>query len=128
MKRLLAYSSIENIGLIFAGIGLAVLFAAFGMRPMAALALTAALYHVASHAFFKSLLFVGTGAVLHATGQRNLGKLGGLIRDMPWVAWLTLVGALASAGLPPLAASSPNGCCCRASCSLPACRARSSTC
>ena len=72
------------------------------MKPMAALALTAALYHVASHAFFKSLLFVGTGAVLHATGQRSLGKLGGLIRYMPWVAWLTLVGTLASAGLPPL--------------------------
>src|SRR5450755_910053 len=102
MKRLLAYSSIENIGLVFAGVGLAVLFSAYGMKPMAALALTAALYHVASHAFFKSLLFVGTGAVLHATGQRSLGKLGGLIRYMPWVAWLTLVGALASAGLPPL--------------------------
>jgi hydrogenase-4 component B len=102
MKRLLAYSSIENIGLVVAGLGLAVLFSAYGMKPMAALALTAALYHVASHAFFKSLLFVGTGAVLHATGQRSLGKLGGLIRYMPWVAWLTLVGALASAGLPPL--------------------------
>jgi hydrogenase-4 component B len=62
MKRLLAYSSIENIGLLFAGIGLAVLFSAYGMQPMAALALTAVLYHVASHAFFKSLLFVGTGA------------------------------------------------------------------
>jgi formate hydrogenlyase subunit 3/multisubunit Na+/H+ antiporter MnhD subunit len=103
MKRLLAYSSIENIGLLFAGIGLAVLFSAHDMKPMAALALTAALYHVASHAFFKSLLFVGTGAVLHATGERSLGKLGGLIRYMPWVAWLTLVGALACAGLPPLA-------------------------
>jgi len=102
MKRLLPYSSIENVGLVFAGIGLAVLFSAYGMQPMSALALTAALYHVASHAFFKSLLFVGTGAVLHATGQRSLGKLGGLIRFMPWVAWLTLVGTLASAGLPPL--------------------------
>ena len=102
MKRLLAYSSIENMGLVFAAIGLAVLFSAYDMKPMAALALTAALYHVASHSFFKSLLFVGTGAVLHATGQRSLGKLGGLIRYMPWVAWLTLVGTLASAGLPPL--------------------------
>jgi formate hydrogenlyase subunit 3/multisubunit Na+/H+ antiporter MnhD subunit len=101
MKRLLAYSSIENIGLIFAAIGLAILFSAYGMKPMAALALTAALYHVASHAFFKSLLFAGTGAVLHATSERSLGRLGGLIRFMPWVAWLTLVGALASAGLPP---------------------------
>ena len=102
MKRLLAYSSIENIGLAFAAIGLSTLFSAYGMRPIAALALTAALYHVASHALFKSLLFVGTGAVLHATGERNLGRLGGLMRAMPWVAWATLIGALASAGLPPL--------------------------
>ena len=102
MKRLLAYSSIENIGLIFAAVGLSVLFSAYGMTPMATLALTAALYHVVSHAFFKSLLFVSTGAVLHATSERNLGKLGGLIRYMPWVAWVCLIGVLASAGLPPL--------------------------
>jgi hydrogenase-4 component B len=102
MKRLLAYSSIENIGLLLAGIGLAVVFAAYDMKPMAALALTASLYHVASHALFKSLLFLGTGSVLHATAERNLGKLGGLIRNMPWVAWITLIGVLASAGLPPL--------------------------
>ncbi len=102
MKRLLAYSSIENIGLLLAGIGLTVVFAAYDMKPMAALALTASLYHVASHALFKSLLFLGTGSVLHATSERNLGKLGGLIRSMPWVAWITLVGVLASAGLPPL--------------------------
>ncbi|WP_313952583.1 hydrogenase 4 subunit B [Accumulibacter sp.] len=101
MKRLLAYSSIENIGLLFTGIGLAVLFSTQGMPLMAALALTAVLYHVASHAFFKGLLFVGTGAVLHATLERNLGKLGGLIRTMPWVAWAMLIGVLASAGLPP---------------------------
>ncbi|HYX66720.1 MAG TPA: hydrogenase 4 subunit B [Burkholderiales bacterium] len=102
MKRLLAYSSIENIGLAFAAIGLSLLFSAYGMKPIAALALTAALYHAASHALFKSLLFIGTGAVLHATGERNLGRLGGLMRAMPWVAWASLVGALASAGLPPL--------------------------
>ena len=102
MKRLLAWSSIENIGVAFAAIGLALLFSAYGMHPAAALALTAALYHAASHALFKSLLFVGTGAVLHATGERSLGRLGGLMRAMPWVAWATLVGALASAGLPPL--------------------------
>jgi len=102
MKRLLAYSSIENIGLVFAGMGLALIFLAYRMAPMAALALTAALYHVAGHAFFKSLLFLSTGCVLHATAERNLGKLGGLIRNMPRVAWLTLVGVLASAGLPPL--------------------------
>ncbi|QQX89818.1 hydrogenase 4 subunit B (plasmid) [Cupriavidus necator] len=102
MKRLLAYSSIENMGLLFVAMGLTLLFSAYGMKPMAALALTAALYHVASHAFFKSLLFLGTGSVLHATTERSLGKLGGLIRYMPWVGWLTLLGVLASAGLPPL--------------------------
>lgn len=102
MKRLLAYSSIENIGLILVGIGLGMLFKAYGMNLLSALALTAALCHVIAHAFFKSLLFLGTGSVLHATGERNLGKLGGLMRHMPWVAWLCLVGALASSGLPPL--------------------------
>ena len=102
MKRLLAYSSIENIGVLFAGIGLAIVFHGAGMRPLAALALTAVLYHALNHAFMKSLLFLGTGAVLHATGERNLGRLGGLIHRMPWVAWLTLVGVLAIAGLPPL--------------------------
>jgi hydrogenase-4 component B len=102
MKRLLAYSSIENVGLIFAGIGLAVLFRAYGMVSLAALSLTAALYHVASHAAFKCLLFLGTGTVLHATGERNLGRLGGLMRFMPWTGWAVLVGALAAAGLPPL--------------------------
>ncbi|WP_085276309.1 hydrogenase 4 subunit B [Pseudogulbenkiania subflava] len=102
MKRLLAYSSIENIGLIMVGMGLSLLFYAYHMSALAALALAAALYHVASHAAFKSLLFVCTGSVLHATGERNLGRLGGLIRYTPWVAWLSLIGALASAGLPPL--------------------------
>jgi len=102
MKRLLAWSSIENIGLLVTGIGLATVFAAFHMLPLAALALTASLFHVATHALFKSLLFLSTGSVLHATAERNLGKLGGLIRSMPWVAWITLVGVLASAGLPPL--------------------------
>jgi formate hydrogenlyase subunit 3/multisubunit Na+/H+ antiporter MnhD subunit len=102
MKRLLAYSSIENMGLIFVGMGLTLVFAGYGMAPMAALSLTAALYQVASHAFFKSLLFLGTGSVLHATAERSLGKLGGLLRTMPWVGWFTLLGVLASAGLPPL--------------------------
>jgi len=102
MKRLLAYSSIENVGLMCAGIGLSLLFSAYGMKALAALALTAALYHLVSHAFFKSLLFCSTGAVMHATGERSLGKLGGLIRYMPWVTWPTLIGVLACAGLPPL--------------------------
>ena len=102
MKRLLAYSSIENIGIMFTAFGLAIVFTGVGMNALAALALIALMYHALNHAFMKSLLFLGTGAVLHATGQRNLGRLGGLIHRMPWVAWLTLVGALAIAGLPPL--------------------------
>ncbi len=102
MKRLLAYSSIENIGILFVGIGLAIVFHGFDMKVLAALAMTAALYHCLSHASFKSLLFLCTGAVLHATHERSLGKLGGLIHRMPWVAWLALIGVIASAGLPPL--------------------------
>jgi hydrogenase-4 component B len=102
MKRLLAYSSIENVGLLFTGFGLGVVFLGAGMPALAALALLATLYHSLNHAAMKSLLFLGTGSVLHATGQRNLGRLGGLIHRMPWVAVLTLIGALALAGLPPL--------------------------
>lgn len=102
MKRLLAYSSIENIGIIFTGIGLAILFETCHLPLFAALALCAALVHSLNHALFKSLLFLTTGSVLHATGQRNLGKLGGLIRRMPWVASIALIGTLAIAGLPPL--------------------------
>jgi len=102
MKRLLAYSSIENIGIIAAGIGLAILFHAYAKPLLAAIALTAVLYHCLNHAVFKSLLFLATGSVLHATHERSLGKLGGLIHRMPWVAWLALVGTLAIAGLPPL--------------------------
>jgi hydrogenase-4 component B len=102
MKRLLAYSSIENIGIIVAGIGLTILFNAYGKTLLAAVALTAVLYHCLNHAMFKTLLFLVTGAVLHSTRERSLGKLGGLIHRMPWVAWLALVGTLAIAGLPPL--------------------------
>ena len=101
MKRLLAYSSIENIGLIVMGMGLAIVFTAYRMSSLAALALTAMLYHCLNHALFKSLLFLGTGSVLHATHERSLGKLGGLMRFMPWVAGTTLIGVIASAGLPP---------------------------
>ncbi len=102
MKRLLAYSSIENIGLLLVGIGLTIIFHVYGKDALAALSLTATLYHSLNHAMFKSLLFVGTGAILHATGERNMGRLGGLIHHMPWAAVLMLVGVLAIAGLPPL--------------------------
>lgn len=102
MKRLLAWSSIENIGFILAGFGLTLIFHTDGKDALAALTLTALLYHALNHAFFKGLLFVGTGSVLHATGERRMGRLGGLMRFMPWTAWLMLLGALAIAGLPPL--------------------------
>ena len=102
MKRLLAYSSIENIGIIVAGIGLTILFKANGKTLLASIALVATLYHTLNHAFFKSLLFLATGSVLHSTRERSLGRLGGLIHRMPWVAWSALIGALAIAGLPPL--------------------------
>ncbi|ODV12592.1 MAG: hydrogenase 4 subunit B [Thiobacillus sp. SCN 64-317] len=102
IKRLLAWSSIENIGVIFAAFGLTLIFYTDGKGMLAALTLTALLYHALNHAFFKGLLFIGTGSVLHATGERHMGRLGGLMRFMPWTAWLTLVGALAIAGLPPL--------------------------
>jgi NADH:ubiquinone oxidoreductase subunit 5 (subunit L)/multisubunit Na+/H+ antiporter MnhA subunit len=101
MKRLLAYSSIENIGLVLVGMGLAIVFRAYGMDALAALALTALLLHCLNHALFKSLLFLATGSVLHATRERNLGKLGGLLRTMPWVGWTALAGSIAAAGLPP---------------------------
>jgi formate hydrogenlyase subunit 3/multisubunit Na+/H+ antiporter MnhD subunit len=101
MKRLLAYSSIENIGLLLIGIGLTIIFHVYGKNALAALSLTATLYHSINHAFFKSLLFIGTGSILHATGQRNMGRLGGLIRRMPWVAVTVLIGVLSIAGLPP---------------------------
>ncbi|MDI1253690.1 hydrogenase 4 subunit B [Thermomonas sp.] len=102
MKRLLAYSSIENSGIILSGFGLTVLFHGLHMPVAASLTMAATLYHCLNHSLFKSLLFLATGSVLHATGERNLGKLGGLIHSMPWVAWLALVGTLAMAGLPPL--------------------------
>lgn len=102
MKRFLAYSSAENMGLIFMGIGAALLFQSFNYPLLAALALTAALYHVLNHAAFKGLLFMGAGSVLFATHTRNINDLGGLIRRMPVTAILFLVGGLSLAALPPL--------------------------
>ncbi len=101
-KRLLAYSSIENSGIMATGLGLALVFRGVGMSTLAALALLAALYHALNHACMKSLLFLGAGAVQQGTGERDMGRLGGLIHRMPWLAWTVLIGALALAGLPPL--------------------------
>ena len=102
LKRLLAFSTIENIGIVFIGLGLALAFKANGMAAAAALALTAALLHAFNHSLFKSLLFFGAGAVLTATGERDIEKLGGLIRTMPQTAFLFLGGCLAISALPPL--------------------------
>ena len=101
LKRLLAYSTIENVGIIFASLGLALAFKADGMQLAAALSLTAALFHVLNHAFFKSLLFFGAGAVLTATGKRDMEDLGGLIHRMPVTSAVFLVGSLAISALPP---------------------------
>ena len=102
IKRLLAYSTIENIGVIFVGLGLALAFQTNGMVAAAALALTASLLHVFNHSLFKSLLFFGAGAVLTATGERDMDRLGGLIHRMPVTAPLFLVGSAAISALPPL--------------------------
>jgi hydrogenase-4 component B len=101
IKRVLAYSTIENIGIIFVGLGLALAFKAEGMAWVAALAFTAALFHVLNHTAFKSLLFFGSGCVLNATGERDMEKLGGLIHRMPQTALAMLIGCVAISALPP---------------------------
>jgi len=101
LKRLLAYHSVENIGIILIGIGLAMIFTSFQLPVMAALALIAGLYHTMNHAVFKGLLFMGAGAVLHATNERNMEEMGGLIHRMPWTAALFLVGCVSISALPP---------------------------
>ncbi len=101
LKRVLAYSTIENIGIIFIALGLALAFKANAMSVAAALAMTAALLHVLNHSLFKNLLFCGAGAVLASTGERNVEKLGGLIHRMPQTAFVFLVGCAAISALPP---------------------------
>jgi len=101
-KRVLAWSTIENIGVIFSALGLALAFKANDMQTLAALALTAGLVHAVNHMLFKTLLFMVAGVVLNATGSRNLDVLGGLIHRMPKTAVLALVGVTAIAALPPL--------------------------
>jgi formate hydrogenlyase subunit 3/multisubunit Na+/H+ antiporter MnhD subunit len=102
LKRVLAFSTVENIGVVFVGLGLALAFKAQHMALPAALSMTAALLHVFNHSLFKSLLFFGAGAVQHATGERNIERLGGLIRRMPRTALAVLGGCLAISALPPL--------------------------
>ncbi len=102
LKRLLAYHSVENIGIIFIGIGAGLMFQTYGLVALAALGVVSGLYHTINHACFKALLFLGAGAVLHATGTRNMEEMGGLIKRMPCTALFFLIGACAIAGLPPL--------------------------
>jgi formate hydrogenlyase subunit 3/multisubunit Na+/H+ antiporter MnhD subunit len=102
LKRLLAYHTVENIGIIFIGLGLALAFKAQGLLAAAALAVTAALFHVLNHSLFKSLLFFGSGAVQTATGERDMERLGGLIHAMPKTAFVFLIGCAAISALPPL--------------------------
>jgi hydrogenase-4 component B len=102
LKRLLAYCSVENVGVILAGLGGALLAASSGGAAWGRLAAAGALWHVWNHGLFKALLFLGAGSVLHATGTRQMSRLGGLWRNMPWTAAGFAVGTLAVAGLPPL--------------------------
>jgi len=101
LKRLLAYSSVENVGIIFVALGLALLFLGSGATRLGALGLMAALYHAVNHALFKSLLFLGAGAVLHTSHERNLENLGGLLRRMPWTGLFFLLGCVSISSLPP---------------------------
>lgn len=101
LKRLLAYSTVENMGLVFLGLGAAGVFHTSGAPALAALALVAALLHVLNHAGFKALLFTAAGSVLRATGSRDLDALGGLRARMPATTVLFAVGALGASALPP---------------------------
>jgi len=102
LKRVLAYSSIENVGIILLALGLGVVAAACGADRLASLAFAGALLHVFNHALFKGLLFMGAGAVLHAAGTGELEALGGLSKRMPASAALFLAGSAAACALPPL--------------------------
>ncbi|HBL15783.1 MAG: hypothetical protein A2X36_06280 [Elusimicrobia bacterium GWA2_69_24] len=102
LKRLLAYHSVENIGIIALGLGLGLLGMSSGSCTLAALGFGGGLLHVLNHALFKGLLFLGAGSVLHGTGTRRIDDLGGLLKRMPWTGGAFLVGSAAISGLPPL--------------------------
>lgn len=101
LKKLLAYCSIENMGIIFIGLGLSLIFTSAGHPLLAALGLIAALYHCLNHAIFKSLLFLGAGTILQHTREHDLERMGGLMRKMPYIAWCFLIGCISVAALPP---------------------------
>jgi hydrogenase-4 component B len=102
LKRLLAYSTIENAGIMLLGLGAAMMALALDERQLAAVGVAASLYHVLNHAVFKGLLFLSAGSAVMATGTRQLEQLGGLLRRMPWTGLFFLAGAMAISGLPPL--------------------------
>jgi len=101
LKSLLAYHSVENIGIILLGIGAGMIFHSYGLDELAALGLIAGLYHTINHAVFKALLFLGAGSLLYATHTRNMEEYGGLLRRMPWTGAFFLIGAVSIAALPP---------------------------
>lgn len=101
LKKILAYSSIENIGIIFISLGLALIFNCTKHNTLAALGLIAALYHCLNHAVFKSLLFLGAGTIIQQSGEHNLNNMGGLIKKMPYTGWCFLIGCMSIAALPP---------------------------
>jgi hydrogenase-4 component B len=101
IKRLLAYHSIENIGIIFIGFGLHIIFSFYNLPALAALSLAGALLHTLNHALFKSLLFLTAGSVVHSTKTKNIESMGGLIKTMPITAVLFLIGAVSISALPP---------------------------
>lgn len=101
LKSLLAYHSVENIGIILLGIGAGMIFHTYGLEQLAALGLLAALYHTINHAMFKALLFLGAGSLLYATHTRNMEEYGGLLRRMPWTGACFLIGAVSIVALPP---------------------------
>jgi hydrogenase-4 component B len=101
IKRLLAYSTVENVGIVLLGLGAAITFFSANSVALGIMALVAALYHTVNHALFKALLFLSGGSVVHATGTRNMEEYGGLTKIMPWTSLFFLVGAVAISGLPP---------------------------
>jgi len=101
MKRLLAFHSVENIGIILIGVGVSMIFMASGHPDLAAFGLIAGLYHTINHAVFKSLLFMGAGSMIYSTHTKNIEEYGGLIKNMPFTAFFFLIGAISISALPP---------------------------
>jgi len=102
LKRLLAYHSVENVGIILIGVGAGMVFHSYGLLTLSALGFIGGLYHTINHACFKGLLFLGAGSAMRATGTANMEELGGLIKHMPWTAFFFLLGSVAISALPPL--------------------------